>query len=224
MSASVTSCLWFLAAGLLGFGVSAFFAEYLKLSRRVFLIPYIILTSVFLVGFFSGYQTNLQGLFSTNWLWGLVAGSAVGAFLVKNVLSQPASHTPLGWKLLLDIAWVGVAYGIIDAFFLNVMPVLVVENAATALWAFTLQGKFLTGGVALIASLLITLAYHLGYSEFRNRRVLFVLMGNALITLAFLVSGNPLGALLSHTVMHVAATIRGPETTIQLPPHRGELP
>ena len=40
-----------------------------------------------------------------------------------------------------------------------------------------------------------------------------------LITLAFLLSGNPLGSLISHTTMHLAAVLQGPETTIQLPPH-----
>jgi hypothetical protein len=71
----------------------------------------------------------------------------------------------------------------------------------------------------LAASLLVTLAYHLGYPEFRSRKVGLVLVGNALITLAYLLSANPLGALISHTVMHLAAVIQGPETTIQLPPH-----
>jgi hypothetical protein len=63
------------------------------------------------------------------------------------------------------------------------------------------------------------LIYHLGYPEFRNRKVMLVLVGNALITLAFLVSTNPLGAMLSHVAMHCAALFRGPETTLQLPPH-----
>lgn len=35
----------------------------------------------------------------------------------------------------------------------------------------------------------------------------------------FLLSGNPFGSLISHTVMHLAAVLQGPETTIQLPPH-----
>ena len=66
----------------------------------------------------------------------------------------------------------------------------------------------------------MTLTYHVGYAEFRNRSVGLVLVGNSLITLAYLLSTNPLGAILSHTAMHVAAVIQGPETTIQLPPHR----
>jgi hypothetical protein len=60
----------------------------------------------------------------------------------------------------------------------------------------------------------------LGYSELRNKSIGLVLVGNSLITLAYLLSTNPLGALLSHTIMHIAATVQGPETTIQLPPHR----
>jgi hypothetical protein len=62
-----------------------------------------------------------------------------------------------------------------------------------------------------------------GYAEFRNKSVGLILVGNAVITLAYLVSANPLGAILSHTVMHVAAIIQCPETTLQLPPHRKTL-
>jgi hypothetical protein len=75
------------------------------------------------------------------------------------------------------------------------------------------------GILALLASLLVALAYHLGYCEYRNRSVGLVLAGNAVITLAYLLSASPLGALISHTLMHIAATLQGPETTLQLPPH-----
>jgi hypothetical protein len=54
----------------------------------------------------------------------------------------------------------------------------------------------------------------------RNMTVVLVLCGNATITLAYLLSGNPLGAVISHIVMHLAAVVQGPETTTQLPPHR----
>jgi hypothetical protein len=156
-----------------------------------------------------------------NWIGGVVGGVVVGAFLVSNVRSQPASRRSTGGDLALDIAWLGLAYGIIDALFLNVMPVLAVSIGFSQVgWTDSWLGKLGVGLLALLASLLVTLAYHVGYAEFRDKRVRLVLMGNALITLAYLLSGNPIGALLSHTVMHIAATIQGPETTIQLPPHR----
>jgi hypothetical protein len=122
--------------------------------------------------------------------------------------------------LLLDVLWVGLGYGAMDALLLNVMPVVAVWYGFSAAgWTVNWPGKISVGALALLASLLVTLLYHVGYPEFRNRKVALVLVGNALITLAYLVSANPLGAVVSHVVMHVAAVLRGPETMIQLPPH-----
>jgi hypothetical protein len=65
----------------------------------------------------------------------------------------------------------------------------------------------------LLASLLVTLAYHVGYPEFRNKSVTRALVGNGIITLAFILSSNPLGSLIGHTAMYVAAVLQGAETT-----------
>jgi hypothetical protein len=216
-----TSVLWVLAASLLGFIISALFSNWLKLSRRIFLIPYIGLTSVFLFWFFRSNGINLPTLLAENWSRGVIAGIIVGAFLIKNVRSQSFSRQSMGGDLVLDIAWLGVAYGLIDALFLNVMPVLVVWIGFEQIgWVGPGWVKIGVGILALIASLLVTFAYHLGYAEFRNKSIFLVLLGNMLITLSYVLSSNPLGAILSHTAMHVAAAIQGPETTIQLPPHR----
>jgi hypothetical protein len=215
------SVFWVLGAGLLGFGISAMFSSWLRMPRRHFLIPYIGLTSAFLFWFFQANEIDLVARLAENWIWGVIAGVIVGAFLVKNVRSQPASRQSTGGVLALDIAWLGLAYGIIDALFLNVMPVLAVWTGfSQAVWADSWPGKIGVGVLALLSSLLVTLTYHVGYAEFRDKSVVLVLVGNTLITLAYLLSTNPIGAILSHTVMHVAATIQGPETTIQLPPHR----
>lgn len=211
---------WVLAAGLLGFATSAVFSGWLRLSRRLFLVPYFVLAGGFLYGFFEWGQLDLISLLTQNWYWGLLAGAIVGAFLVRNVRSQAASARSTGMELIFDVLWVGLGYGAVDALFLNVMPVVAVWNGLSDVgWTVAWPGKIATGFLALLASLLVTLLYHLGYPEFRNRKVTLVLLGNALITLAYLVSGNPLGAVVSHIVMHVAAVFQGPETMIQLPPH-----
>jgi membrane protease YdiL (CAAX protease family) len=76
--------------------------------------------------------------------------------------------------------------------------------------------------LGILASAYIATAYHVGYPEFRNRRVLLPVAGNALMVLAYVVTGNPLSAILSHAVMHIAAVLHGTEATVQLPSHYGD--
>ncbi len=214
------SILWVIVAGLLGFAISAIFSAWLNFSRRLFLVPYVILAGAFLHAYALWSKVDLGALLADNWIVGMVAGILVGIFLVRSVRSQPESRQSAGGELVFDLAWVGLVYGMLDALFLNVMPVLAIWHGFAGIeWAQSSLGRVAVGGLALSASLLVALTYHLGYREFRNRRVGLVLFGNALITLAFLLSGNPLGALISHTLMHLAAVVQGPETTIQLPPH-----
>jgi hypothetical protein len=211
---------WVIAASGIGFAISAIFAGRMKLPRHRFLIPYVFIASIFIAGFIMLNETELTPIFTTNWGWGILAGGLLSVYLVKTVRAQPATRHSGGVGLAFDMAWTGLVYGVVDALFLNIMPVIAVwMGVAQFAWATTLAGKIGVGFIALIASLLVTLTYHLGYPEFRNKSVFLVLLGNSLITLAFLLSGNPLGSLISHTAMHLAAVWQGPETTIQLPPH-----
>jgi hypothetical protein len=221
----VTNQLWFylgwvLAAGLLGFAIAAIFSSWLRLSRRLFLVPYFAFGGVFLAAFFFWSQIDLIPWLVETWYWGLLAGTLIAIFLIRNVRSQPASARSTGAGLLFDVLWVGLGYGAMDALFLNAMPVVAAWTGfSEAVWTAAWPGKIALGLLALLASLFVTLLYHLGYREFRNRKVIMVLIGNSLITLAYLVSTNPLGAMVSHVAMHVAAVLRGPETVLQLPPH-----
>jgi hypothetical protein len=205
---------------MLGFAISAVFAGWLRLERRRYLVPYVGLVSLFLYGFVALNEIDLAGMLTANWVWGTLAGTLVSVFLVKTVRAQPRSRQTSGMALIFDIGWAGLVYGMVDALFLNVIPVIAVWQGSSGFgWAATPIGKIAIGTAGLFASLLVTLAYHLGYPEFRNRKAGMVLAGNSVITLAFLLSGSPLGSILSHTVMHIAAVLQGAETTLQLPPH-----
>ena len=220
MNLEQISIVWLIGASLIGFGISAIFSGWLKLPRHLFLIPYVTLSGLVLFLFFHKIPIVNKEFWLRNWHWGLVASVIAGAFLVKNVLSQPNSQTAKGLPFYGDLIWFGFAYGIIDGLLLNVMPVVAVMNILSEKNLMgNIGGQILVGLFALLASLVVTLFYHLGYHEFKNKSVLLVLLGNTIITLTFILSGNPLAAVLTHTVMHVAAVFRGPETTIQLPPH-----
>lgn len=214
------SFAWIIAASLLGFGISALFSGWFKLSRRSFLIPYMVLTIVFIFAFARWSAVDLGQLIAQNWVVGLIVGLAIAVLLVRNIRSQPRSRQSHGGESLFDLGWLGLVYGIVDALFLNIIPVLAVWRSLAGIeWTISLYSRLPVAILALAASLLVTFAYHAGYPEFRNRKMGLILVGNSLITLAFILSGNPLGALISHTIMHLAAVIQGPETTFQLPPH-----
>jgi len=120
----------------------------------------------------------------------------------------------------LDLLWSGVAYGSMDALLLTVLAILATWQAFTLLnWTSNLLGKILVGAIALLASVLVTTAYHFGYPEYRSAGMIGPVIGNTSMTLGYLLTNNPLAAIFSHIAMHVAAVLHGPASVIQLPPH-----
>jgi len=212
--------LWILIAALLGFIIAAVFAGKMKLELNLYLLIYIPLVAVFFVSFIISNGLNLIELISNNLLWGFAGAIIAGGLVIRNVLSQPASERNAGLALLSDIIWPGLAYGLSDSLLLSVLPVLSVKLALTGnVWSSSIAGKIGFGTVAMLASLFVTTLYHLGYPEFRGKRVIWPNIGNGVLTLAYLLTMNPLAAILPHIAMHIAAMIHGRETTGQVPPH-----
>jgi hypothetical protein len=88
----IPNLAWVLAAGLAGFAISALFADWLRLSRRLFLVPYFAFSGAFLYGYSRWSGIDLGALFAHNWYWGLVAGFAVGgAFRRRAKVRAPFS-------------------------------------------------------------------------------------------------------------------------------------
>jgi hypothetical protein len=217
--------VWVLASALLGFGVAAVFAGVLKLPRSIFLIIYVPVTALFFAVFVAAEEIDLARVFTHNWVWGLVGAAVCGFIVIRNVLAQRPSERRTGGGLVVDVLWPGLAYGVIDALLLSVIPILAVFGALSgAPWAASPAGKVGVGAIALAASAFVAAAYHLGYPEFRGRRVLWAVFGNIVISLAYLLTTNPLAAILSHAAMHIVAMVHGRETTVQLPPHYGFAP
>ena len=213
--------LWIPAAALLGFAIPVIFASLLHLQRSMYLIPYVAFVSLFLYAFLRWSSLSLAALFRHNWVWGVVGGVLVGAFLVRNVFSQPASTRAAGLPLAFDLLWSGVVYGSIDALLLTVLPVLAIWQAASILgWTTSWPGKIAVGAIAFVASLFVTLCYHLGFPEYRAQGgVVGPTIGNGTMTIGYLLTNNPITAIFSHIAMHIAGVLHGPASVIQLPPH-----
>jgi hypothetical protein len=212
---------WIVAAAVLGFVTTAIFAGMFKMPRSIFLVVYLVLTAPFLYAFVRWSKVNVAELIQHNWVWGLVGAVLLGVFLVRNILSQPASEHSEGLSLVLDIAWLGVVYGTLDALFLSVLPVLATWQAFSSLgWTQSIGGKILVGCIALVASLFVTAAYHLGYPEYRTSSgMMGPSIGNGVMSLGYILTNNPVAAVFSHIAMHTAGVLHGPATVIQLPPH-----
>jgi hypothetical protein len=211
---------WIAAAALLGFLISAIFAGGLRLQRSIYLIPYVVFVSLFLYAYVRWSGLAVGDLFRHHWVWGLVGAVLLSAFTVNNVLSQPVSPRAQGLTLAFDLLWSGVVYGLADALLLSVLPVLATWQAFSLLnWTASWPGKILVGVIAIFASLLVTVAYHLGYPEYQGKGLFGPVVGNTAMTLGYLLTNNPLAAVLSHIAMHIAGVLRGPGSVVQLPPH-----
>ena len=211
---------WIAAAAVLGFIISAVFAGVLRLPRSIYLIPYVLFVSLFLYAYVRWSGLAVGELLRHHWIWGLVGGVLLCAFTVGNILSQPVSPRSQGISLIFDLLWSGVIYGSADALLLSVLPVLAAWQAFSLLnWTTSWPGKILVAVIAVFASLLVTVAYHLGYPEYRGAGLFGPAVGNTAMTLGYLVTNNPLAAIVSHIAMHVAGVLHGPASVVQLPPH-----
>lgn len=213
--------LWVLAAAVLGFALAAIFAGIFHLPRAVYLIPYVASVALFSYAFLRWSGVSVVNLLRHNWIWGCVGGILLGIWTVGNILSQPASPRSEGFTFVGELLWVGIVYGLTDAMLLSVLPVLGTWQAfaaidLTAHW----WGKILAGLAAILFSLVVTVAYHLGYPECRVAGGLFgPILGNGAMTIGYVVTGNPIASALSHMSMHIAGVLQGPASVLQLPPH-----
>lgn len=212
------SAMWLALASFIGFLVSAVFSMGLRWERSLFLIPYIAIVGTFLAVYFRCQPISFKQLIGT-WRLGLVGVAAATALLMYNIMGHPASAVPEGAELVGTLIWVGLMYGSIDGLLLNVMPVLAVQRAWSGETSPSRKGRLIRGIIALAASIFVTVAYHLGYTEFHGPALLMVIVGNTIITSAYLLTGSPIVAIVTHVIMHIAAIVRGMETTLQLPPH-----
>lgn len=214
--------MWVAAAGAVGFASAFVFSDVLALPRRWFLVPHAIVTIAFLLAYARWSGTELRRLFSRRFGFGALGALVLGAMLSLNVLGQQPSQRAQGLELWLDLAWLGVVYGALDALLLSVLPVVAAWRACAQLgWTRRWRDRLGAAALGIVASAYVTSAYHAGYAEFRAPNTLAkAVAGNAMMSSAQLLTASPVAATGSHIIMHIAAVLHGPDTTVQLPPHR----
>jgi hypothetical protein len=215
----MTPVRWVLAAALVGLLASAVFSGLLRLSRPWFVAVHAVLTLALCLACAWWERVRIRTQFARRLAPGLVGGLLVGALLARQVVTQPASPRAEDGALLGQLALFGVLYGAIDALLLSVLPVLALYGSRPADDLRTGSARLRWSLVALLGSAVVTAAYHAGFVEFRGAELVQPIIGNTVITLAYLLTGSPWAPIVAHVMMHGAAVLHGMEFTMQLPPH-----
>jgi hypothetical protein len=208
---------WFIVGAVSSFLIPFIFTSTLNFHHDLYYLIYFTITAAFLTLYVKTTRVDLLGFFRRNWRWSLALGVLATAFVVFNVLSREATPGPTGPYLAFEVFWRGATYGIVDALLLTTFPGLV----ALGLLKGNLGGIFRKAGyvvTTLVMVLVITGMYHLGYEQFREVGVREPEIGNTIISVPMLATANPVGSIVAHTGMHVAATLYSYETEVFLPP------
>ena len=211
--------IWIGLGSLIGFGSSFVFGDLFTLPPDLYYLIYFVIVIVFFAMYTKKTRLDLKDCFSQRLGWGILLGAIFGALMVQNVLSRPETEKFTGLYLIWLLFWRGLIYGAIDGFLLTVFPWLVTWRAFDVREK-TLRRKIGFGFLVWIFILVMTTAYHVGYSDFRSRKVIQANIGNTIMSVPTLVSGNPVASAVTHATLHIAAVIHSPKTELFLPPHR----
>jgi len=210
---------WIVLGALIGFGASFIFGDLIALPLDLYYLIYFGIITAFFTVYVSKTRLNVRELFSRRLMWGILLGLIFGALMVQNVLSRPETEKFTGPYLAWLIFWRGLIYGTIDGLLLSVFPWVVTWRAFNV-GKKPLGKKIAFGLLAWLFILVFTTAYHLGYSDFRSKKIIQANIGNTIISIPTLVSANPIGSPVVHAIMHIAVVIHSPKTELFLPPHR----
>ena len=208
---AVAALVWLGGIALASFLVTWVLTDLLHVRR----VPYVGALAAVTAGLTISYLSwsDLGASFWTqNWGWGLFGALLTGALLARGVgrISTPHAAHHLGAG---EGVWEGLVYGISEGLLLSVLPVVVVwqgSDHGSGWWS-----GVVAGAAALAASALVIVVHHLGYREFRNRRIVQPLLACLVLSVGYLLTGSPIAAMGGHIVLHLAMLRRG----MELPPH-----
>ena len=210
--------VWFAGISAVSFLVPFLLTSVWSLHHDLYYLIYFVISGSMLVTYLRSSGIDLADRLRKRWRLSLVIGVASAAFVVWSVLARiDATPRPPGLYYLFEIFWRGAVYGVVDALLLSAFPGLV----ALGLMRSNISGllrRTSYGLLTLVLVVFITVAYHIGYEELRDRDVLGPVLGNTVISIPVIATANPIGSIVAHTAMHIAAVTHAYESKDRLPP------
>lgn len=213
----VRHAAWFAAGLAVAFAAPWLGTSVLDLDRDLYYAAYFASA----LGFLALYarSTGLDGaaVLRRNWRWSLGIGAVVAVAVVANVLNDPATARPGGVHLAVELLWRGLVYGVTDALLLQAFPAAVAYSVLGG-EVGGLRRRVGFAALTLPLVVIVTAVYHLGYEQFRDDGLRQPETGNAILSVPVLLTANPVGSVVAHATMHVAAVAHAYETPTYLPP------
>ncbi len=219
MNINSTHIYWFIGGLVLSFLVPAVFGNNKNIPIDWYYLIYFLVIGGFLFAYVKINNIEIMRFLNKNLVITLVLTLLFSFIMVKNVLSMPTTAQLTGSYLTWSVFWRGLMYGVVDGFLLSVFPFLVVWNTFE-LADKSLIAKLPYGPIAFLFVIIVTSLYHLGYNDFRSKKVIKANVGNVLISTPLVFTSNPISAPIIHASMHISAILHSPQTELFLPPHR----
>jgi len=201
--------LWFAAVAIIAFLVSWYFTERMGLGRTLYVGALALVKGAVTAGYLMWSGLGIE-FWTNSWAWGLVGAVVTATFLtllLSRMIVADSRPKSIGFA---QVAWDAVVYGAAEGLLLSVLPVVIVWQAAMGQDV----GAIGSGALALAASLVVIVVHHLGYADFRGKKMRQALIGCVPLSLAYLLTGSPIAPMGAHMVLHYVAMRRG----MELPP------
>lgn len=212
---------WLLGGLAIAFAIPFVFADLVNTPRDLYYAIYVAAVFIFAGVWAQQTHRSLRVFLTRGWQWALPLSAVAGVVLMLTVLREPSTAHPHGLTFAGAILWRGIVYGAADGVLLSVFPILAVFGlfGSEPLRQRSKKAVAGIGALALVASLLFTAVYHVGYPDFRGSKVQKPLTGDVIWSVPTLVTLSPLGAPIAHIGLHVSAVVHSYQTDLFLPPH-----
>ncbi len=219
---ALTHLLWFSDGLLLFFLIPWIASTRLQLDNDLYYAIFIWCALTFLYRYARCVNVDVVSLFRRRWRTSLFLGVLVTIYLVVTVWRATPTEGPDGLLLIFEIAWRGVAYGMVSALVLTTFPLAVAHGLLPG-DATSLRRRFELAGLALLLIAVLSTTHHRGFEQYDDDLITPQLV-TGVVSVPAVLTLNPLGSLVAQISLNVAVTVQAFETDLFAPPEVEFIP